>query len=124
MYLDFTGLETASRFTIAIGTGEEEETLVGYSKGNLFVDRTRSGNVDFHKAFAARHEAPVRLVDGKLSIRLFLDTSSLEIFAADGEVSLTHLIFPKQGPRHISIRDGRGASLKTMVIQPLKSVEN
>ena len=45
-----------------------------------------SGLKEFHPAFAgSRHAAPLRITDGHLTIRFLLDTSSLEVFAQDGE---------------------------------------
>ena len=40
---------TASEFGLKVRTGPGEETLIGYNvmAGELFVDRTKSGQVDF-----------------------------------------------------------------------------
>jgi hypothetical protein len=37
---------------------------------------------------------PIRFVDGWLKLRVFVDTSSVEVFVNDGETVLTSLIFP------------------------------
>lgn len=123
MNLEFRNIRPESRFSIGLHTGPDEETRVGHEGGKLFVDRSRSGITDFSPKFAARHEAPVRVENGRLALRLFLDASSLEVFAAGGETAITDLIFPKQGQRRISIdSDGPGPDLEKIVIQPLKSV--
>jgi sucrose-6-phosphate hydrolase SacC (GH32 family) len=36
-------------------------------------------------------------------LRQLLDTSSLEVFAQNGETVLTELIFPTAGPRRLSL---------------------
>ncbi len=71
-------------------------TVVGYdpAKQEIFIDRTGSGLVDFDKRFPARHVAPLKLVNGKLRLHVFVDRSSVEVFANDGAVTLTDRIFP------------------------------
>lgn len=120
--MELTGLHSQSRFALSIHTGADERTVIGYSGERIFVDRTGSGITDFHPKFAARHEAPVRVVDGRLSIRFFLDRSSLEVFAAKGETSMTYQIFPKPGDRRITIEsDASAPSIGEIVIHPLKA---
>jgi fructan beta-fructosidase len=74
-------------------------TLIGYNRatGKLFVDRTRSGRVDFSKDFPARTEAPLKLTGNTLQLHLLVDRNSLEVFADNGRIAMTNLIFPAQG---------------------------
>ncbi len=46
--------ESATEFGIRVLKGNEEQTVVGYNtkSGSMYVDRTKSGNVSFHPAFA------------------------------------------------------------------------
>ncbi len=102
-------------FVIKIHSGAGEVTAIDVdSKRNqLAVDRTHAGLKDFHPAFAAsnRHEAPLEIVNGELSVRFLLDTSSLELFAQDGLVAVTELIFPSGGRRTISLSSEGGDAL-------------
>jgi sucrose-6-phosphate hydrolase SacC (GH32 family) len=59
----------------------------------LFVDRTRSGDVGFSHDFPARTEAPLKLNGSSLRLDLVVDRNSLEVFAANGEVTMTNLVF-------------------------------
>jgi fructan beta-fructosidase len=79
-----------------IRTGEAEFTEVGYDNkpGAIYVDRRKSGNVDFHPAFAGRHEAPVRVIDGEVKLQIIVDRSSVEVFINDGEAVISDRIFP------------------------------
>ena len=79
-----------------IHTGEDEFTEIGYDSQfmGVYVDRTKSGNVSFHPAFPGRHNAPTRLIDGKCSVRILVDRSSIEVFVNDGEVVISDLVFP------------------------------
>lgn len=51
----------ASEFGFRVLKGSDQETVVGYEvkSQSLFVHRTRSGNVDFHKAFCGRQRPVV-----------------------------------------------------------------
>ena len=96
----------ASRDTgIELRQGPEHGTRVGYdaAKGVVYIDRTRSGALTIHPEFAARHEAPLRLRDGVLRLRILLDRCSVEVFADGGRVAMTDLIFPEPGDRGLSV---------------------
>lgn len=96
------------------------EVAVGWENGRLFVDRTKAGLVNFHPEFAARHEAPAPVENGKLSLRLIADRTSVEIFAGEGLISMTQQVFLKPGVRRLSLRDTGGAGKVTgLTIQPL-----
>ncbi len=85
------------------------------------MDRTRSGRTNFHRAFPARHEAPLRVTDGRVTLRLLIDTSSLEVFAQNGETVLTELIFPAAAPRSLSLRnDVEVPRVESIAIHALK----
>ena len=51
----------------------------------------------------------MRVKDGCLRLHLFLDTSSLEVFAANGESVLTDLILPTSSRRQLEVFAGRDA---------------
>ncbi|RLT35162.1 MAG: hypothetical protein DWI57_15795, partial [Chloroflexi bacterium] len=70
---------------------------VTWRRGALLVDRRLSGVVDFNPDFAALHSGPVSPADGRLSLQLFVDTSSLEILAQGGLLSMTEQLFPSAG---------------------------
>jgi fructan beta-fructosidase len=68
---------------------------VGYDKrkGVLYVDRTHSGDVGFNKNFPATTEAPLRLNGDSLRLNLVVDRDSLEVFAEEGRLTITNLVF-------------------------------
>ncbi len=81
---------------IRVRVGKEEATTIGYlSKSDtLFVDRTHAGRADFNEQFAAIHTAPLTLPNGVLKLHIFVDRSSVEVFANDGIVTFSERIFP------------------------------
>jgi fructan beta-fructosidase len=121
--LTLTGVTAKSIFILQLHTGSSESTaiLIEGARARLAVDRTRSGNTNFHAEFAARHEAPLRITDGRVTLRVLVDTSSLEVFAQNGETVLTELIFPGAGPRSLSLsNDGEVPRVGEIIVHALK----
>ena len=67
------------------------------SAGRLRLDRRHSGETRFHPAFPGVMEAPLPIQAGRLHLQVWCDTSSIEVFANEGEVVLTALVFPPPG---------------------------
>jgi sucrose-6-phosphate hydrolase SacC (GH32 family) len=75
-----------------------QQTRIGYDFGtkSMFVDRTKSGNVGFDGTFSNTYYAPLAAgSDGKVTMRILLDSSSVEVFGGIGEVTLSAQIFPQ-----------------------------
>ena len=109
--VEFENIATIEDLALRFITGENEFTVIRWQSGKnqLSLDRTRSGRVDFHPKFAGVHEAPLAAREGRLQLKLFLDTSSLEVFASEGNVVLTDLILPSLAPRRLELSVGAGA---------------
>ncbi|MDB6034487.1 MAG: glycoside hydrolase family protein [Verrucomicrobiales bacterium] len=104
MEMDFTVEKSSGDFGIKIASGANEETVVRLSKdGRLSLDRTQSGRTDFHRKFPGVHEAKLSVRNGVASLHLFLDTSSIEVFANEGEAVLTDLILPTGDKRKLEL---------------------
>ena len=102
----------ASEFGFRVLKGLNQETVVGYDvkSQSMFVDRTRSGNVDFHKAFSGRHKGPLSVdANGHIHLHLFVDASSVEVFGNEGETVVTDLVFPNSGSTGLEVFSSNGA---------------
>ncbi|MGA2113689.1 MAG: GH32 C-terminal domain-containing protein [Bryobacteraceae bacterium] len=90
------GTNSAQEFGLRVLEGHGAATVIGYDRATstLFLDRTRSGEVGFSPAFPSRSTAPLALRSGSLQLHVFVDKSSVEVFAGDGEVTLTDLVYP------------------------------
>ncbi|KAL4932599.1 glycoside hydrolase family 32 protein [Aspergillus undulatus] len=102
--LTFSSREQSStargaKFGIAVAATKDysHETRVGYdfSTQQVFVDRTRSGNVAFDGTFASVYYAPLSpTADGTVSLRVLVDWSSVEVLGGRGQATITSQIFP------------------------------
>jgi sucrose-6-phosphate hydrolase SacC (GH32 family) len=70
-------------------------TSISYDDGQLVVDRTTSGDVAFSDEFASVSRARLPLRDGIIELDIWVDESSVEVFAADGSLAITEQIFPE-----------------------------
>jgi len=82
----------------------------------VWVDRSASGIVDFHPDFAARHRAPLGLVDGALHLRVLIDANSVELFANEGRVAISDVIYPHEGKWTISLFAEGGSAEGTLSV--------
>ena len=98
--------------------GSGDETVVGFDPGKqeLFVDRSKSGNTGWNASFPSRTVAPLRLGSEPLKLHIFVDRSSVEVFAQDGTVVLTNLVFSKSASTGLSLATA-GGSIEQMEVR-------
>nr|WEI57521.1 putative GH32 family protein [Cyphoderus albinus] len=87
------------QFSICAHNTLKEETCFGYNGTHWYIDRSKSGN--FHKvnklyAASAQAFATRETTDTEVTIRIFFDVSSIEVFADGGLTSMTALHFPTE----------------------------
>ncbi|TRO57356.1 glycoside hydrolase family 32 protein [Streptomyces sp. IB201691-2A2] len=99
-------LKDAERFGLKVRTGTGgEETVIGYdtTTQELYVDRTRSGAVDFNSTFPGVQRAPLQPKNGKVKLRILVDWSSVEAFGGSGEAVITDQIFPDPASQGVEV---------------------
>jgi fructan beta-fructosidase len=81
-----------------------QETIVGYNRKTqqLYIDRTKSGLM-IKENFASVDKADLKLEDNILKLKVLVDKSSVEVFANDGKVAITNLIFPEDKTNMFSL---------------------
>ncbi len=86
-------------------------TSVGYDRTQkkLFVDRRQSGLTGFSSDFPAEVDAPLNIEAGSLKLDVLVDRNSVEVFANNGQVTMTMLVFPPSGANGVEVfeKDGR-----------------
>lgn len=94
-----------AEFGFKIRSGSGRETIVGYLPeiGELFVDRSRSGQTDFHPDFANRYASKLDATQERIKIQILVDKSSVEVFVDDGLMVMSSLIFPEADAEDFSI---------------------
>ncbi len=122
-----TAASTPGMFGLKVRGGTDGRgTMIGYDVGQmqLFVDRRKSGEIGFHPAFAQAHEASLEMrPGGEMRLHVWVDRSSVEVFAGGGELAMTQLIFPEKDDVGVEVwsEDGEVGVTK-MEVWTLKSV--
>ncbi|KAJ8954708.1 hypothetical protein NQ318_011401 [Aromia moschata] len=90
----------ASYFEILVRMGQNEKTFIVYmpATNELILNRTMSGmSISGGEDLSVdQRQVKVPLEDNKLSLEIFLDSSSVEIFANNGTETLTANIYPTE----------------------------
>jgi fructan beta-fructosidase len=102
---------SAREFGLSLRQGSAEHTLVGYDAAHnlLFLDRMQSSNTlfsqvgSFHPRFNERHTVPLAPHEGCISLDIFVDQCSVEVFGNDGQVVLSDLIYPQADSQALEI---------------------
>ena len=99
--------------------GEQVKMYYDVSHGQFVADRTESGETGFNANFAAVTAAPAE-TDGEMTLRLFFDRTSVEIFGNGGEFVMTNLIFPTEPYTGLGFYSDRGSfTVTSLDIYPI-----
>lgn len=89
--------ESAEVFGLTLFNEKGENAMLYYdlSEKRFYMDRTKSGMVEFSKSFPAVTYAPIDR-ESHYTLRVFVDRSSIECFSGDGKFVMTNLVFPEE----------------------------
>jgi beta-fructofuranosidase/levanase len=117
---------TADRFGLNVLVGNGARTVIGYDarRQEVYVDRTRSGDVGFHPQFASVDRAPLRLPrSGRLKLRVLVDHSVVEVFADKGQRVLTEQVFPRPSADRVELfAQGGSARVRSLRMWRMESI--
>jgi len=110
---------------IVLSNKENESVRIGYNptKNEFYIDRTQLQLTGFSKEFAAMHKAPRAATGKQLTMHLYIDKSSVELFADDGTVVMTDIFFPASDFNSIKIfQDPAAKALQNGKLYTLQSI--
>lgn len=107
--------------TVSNNAGEKVVMQYDVAAHSLSFDRRESGVVDFSQDFPAVTVSPTFEDNGRISLRIFIDKSSMEVFGNKGQFVMTNLVFPEKPYTTLSISSGDGnARLENLKIYSIK----
>ncbi|MBI0578649.1 GH32 C-terminal domain-containing protein [Neobacillus cucumis] len=116
-----------TEFGLQVREGADQKTVVGYKPADnqIFVDRAKSGETDFSSLFSTLHEAPLKPENKRIKMNIFVDDSSIEVFANDGKVVLSDVIFPDPSRSSMNFYT-KGGEVKviSLKVHPLENIWN
>lgn len=103
---------------VQIGSDSSNYVIIGYDYDDkkLFIDRRNAGDVSFNSDFAKIDNRELEGIK-KLKLKIFLDEYILEVFTADGSVSITDLAFLRGKVNVNTIGDKLGVKVKAWKVK-------
>ena len=100
--ISFDLKDDEKEFSLTISNDQNEKVLVSLQRGVLAIDRTSSGLTNFHEEFPAihKHNLAGRVVN---KVSVYIDVASIEVFANDGEIVLTDIVFPTRSYNQVHL---------------------
>ncbi len=117
-------LGSAKEAGIKVLKSGDEETIIGYTAqtGELFLDRTRSGNTSFNKDFAGIDRVKLKPIQGKINLHIFIDNSIIEVFANHGERTFSDNVYPTRNEALVETYSTDGEASFNVKAWTMKSV--
>ena len=112
-------VSAGANFGLNLCVSGTNKVVLGYdaTSSNLYLDRTKSGNVAFSSAFPNVVTAPLLPDNGQIKLHIYIDQSSIEVFANDGVRVMSSLIYPDASSKLIQLFSTNGAT----IVQSLKA---
>ncbi|MDE6553280.1 MAG: GH32 C-terminal domain-containing protein [Muribaculaceae bacterium] len=108
--------------TLSNKAGDKVDMVYDPQAHTFSFDRRNSGIVNFSENFPAVTVSPTFEKSGKISLRIFVDKSSIEVFGNDGQFVLTNLVFPTEPYSTLSVSSiGGKAKISNLKIYSLKN---
>ncbi len=116
-----TDISNTFGFNLCVGEGRKVVVSYDTDSYNLVIDRTHCADVAIPK-FDRMTYANVKPVDNKIRLRIFVDKSSIEIFANDGRDVFTLLTYPGEAQTGIELFAQKEGTKMELNAWMLKSV--
>ena len=114
----------AAKFGFKLRKGNEEETLLTYDAESkkLSLDRTESTSATINKLFPRVNSCRMPLENGSVTLRIFVDHSTVEVFANGGAKVISSLIYPQPESDGIELFSNGSIQVQSLDIYPMQSV--
>jgi levanase/fructan beta-fructosidase len=88
----------------------------------FFIDRKNSGNISFSDVFAKQiSKAPFMEDFDKISVRVIVDKTSIEVFYNNGKTVMTEIFFPEKPMETFSVtKENFNFNIENLIINQLK----
>lgn len=120
------GKPLAGKVMVSYSNVEGEELVLGYSADDqqFFIDRTHAGISDFQENFGEKvHVGPAGSVGEELELMIYLDRSSVEMFANGGQRVMTDIVFPSSPYSKVElVSEGTNTTFSEVTVQSLDRI--
>ncbi|MDE3236659.1 MAG: glycoside hydrolase family 32 protein [Bacteroidota bacterium] len=108
-------------FSLVFANTIGDQVVMGYdnNKNSFYVDRTKSGKINFSDKFTGVAFAPRIMKNDEIKLTLIIDHASLEMFADDGVTVMTEIFFPNQPMNRLLFEAQQETDIKDVVLTGL-----
>lgn len=119
-----TTLTEEQVFTLSLQNDNNDESKIQINKKKNQVNfyRNNSGEVNFSGLFSGMSSGPLNNNSESITLDIYVDQSSIEIVANDGELTLTHQVFPSSLYNKIKVSVNTGTSFFSVKYRTLNSI--
>ncbi len=112
-----------SDYTITLSNQQGERLVIGFdkTKHKYFIDRSRSGIINFNPDFGKMVWAPRLTGTWSSNVKLIVDAASVELFTDGGLTVMTSVFFPHQPFNRLTLTANTGV-VKNLKLMPLASI--
>jgi fructan beta-fructosidase len=111
-----------NEFEISLSNSQGEWIGIGVNgKNQFYVNRTQIRS-EFSKEFSGLHIGKRSINSDTIQLKLFLDASSVEVFADEGTLTMTELLFPSEPFTFLKIKSKKGITVNSIKTHHLKSI--
>jgi fructan beta-fructosidase len=105
--------ESLSGIRLAVGKTNCFSIAYDEKKQSLRIDRAAAGDTAFNKDFSAlsNFDAPLKSLQGQITLHIFFDNSLVEVFANDGLLVMTAQLFPDKKNNGIELFSSKGTNI-------------
>jgi fructan beta-fructosidase len=102
-----------SNINIVCYNDHSDSLVIGYnaSSKKYFIDRSNTGIADFSDDFAGKHYSTNAFDVDTIALELYMDHSSIELFAENGQCAMTDVFFTKHALDKAKIVSGDGHTM-------------
>lgn len=113
-----------TNFSIDLSNDVGEELLIGFDKktNQYYIDRSKSGKINFENGFGAKHTATRISLDAGTDVTLLVDVASVELFADGGLTVMTDIVFPNKTLNKVAIKSLDGLMLKSLSYSKIEGI--
>ncbi|GAB3732832.1 glycoside hydrolase family 32 protein [Hymenobacter agri] len=110
-------------FALVLGNTAGEELRLGYDAKakQYYIDRSKSGPMNFSAKFSGRHVTPRLATAPESDITLYVDATSVELFADGGLSVASELFFPSQPFTTIKLESSAAMTAQRLTYNQLSS---
>ena len=116
-----TDVSNVFGFNLCVGDGRKVVVSYDTDSHNLVIDRTHCAAVSIPK-FSRMSYTRVEPIDNKIRLHIFVDKSSVEIFANDGKEVFTLLTYPGESQTGIEVFAQRKGTRMVLNAWMLRSI--